>query len=104
MSGHPPDITGIWLHSHEEDTASTMMFHPRNYPFRPARWRDAIEVRADGTCIWHGSSADDRGQAVPGSWEDLGDGRAQITIPAEAGGPLQRRIQSWTADTLVVEK
>ncbi|MCU1515972.1 MAG: hypothetical protein JWQ75_693 [Pseudarthrobacter sp.] len=104
MSGPPPDITGIWLHSHEEDTSSTMMFRPRNYSFRPARWRDAIEVRADGTCIWHGSSADDRGQAVPVSWEDLGDGSAQITIPADTGSPLHRRIQSWTADTLVVEK
>ena len=104
MSGPPPEIVGIWLHAHEDDTASTMVFRPRHYDFRPARWRDAIEVQADGTCTWHGSSADDRGQAVPGRWEDLGGGRAQITLPADDGEPSRRRIQSWTTDMLIVEK
>ena len=81
-----------------------MVFRPRDYPFRPARWRDAIELRADGTCIWHGSSPDDRGQAIPGRWEDLGNGHAQIKITTAAGGSLPRRIQSWAPDKLVVEK
>jgi hypothetical protein len=100
----PRDITGIWLHSHEEDTASTMIFRPRGYAFRPARWRDAIEVQADGICIWHGSSADDRGESVPGRWEDLGDGQAEITPVTDAGDALPRRVRSWAADKLIVEK
>ena len=104
MSGPPQEVTGIWLHAHEEDTASTMVFRPRDYAFRPARWRDAIEVRADGTCIWHGSSADDRGQAVPGRWEDLGNGQAQLMIPASAGDTSARRVQSWASDKLIVER
>ncbi|HEX7201189.1 MAG TPA: hypothetical protein VF249_00305 [Arthrobacter sp.] len=104
MSGIPPEVTGVWLHSHEEDTSSAMVFRPRDYPLRPARWRDAIEVRADGTCIWHGSSPDDRGQATPGRWEDLGNGQAQMTVAADAGGPLPRRIQSWAPDKLVIDK
>jgi hypothetical protein len=97
-------MTGIWLHSHEEDTASTMVFRPRGYAFRPARWRDAIEVRADGTCIWHGSSADDRGESVPGRWEDLADGQAQLIIATAAGDPRPRKIQSWAQNKLIVEK
>jgi hypothetical protein len=104
VSGPPPEVTGIWLHSHEEDTDSTMVFRPRDHVFRPARWRDAIELQADGTCIWHGSGPDDRGQASAGRWEDLGTGRAQITIPTATGQPLHHRIQSWTPDKLVVEK
>lgn len=104
MSGPPAELVGIWLHSHEEDSGSTMVFRPRHYAFRPARWRDAIEVQADGGCVWHGSSPDDRGQAMPGRWDDLGNGRAQITIPTAAGQPFQRRIQSWGPEKLVVEK
>lgn len=104
MSGVPPEITGIWLHCHEEDTVSTMVFRPQTYAFRPARWRDAIELRADGTCIWHGSGPDDRGQAVHGQWEDLGDEQAQFTFPTAAGQPFRHRIQSWAPDQLIVEK
>jgi hypothetical protein len=104
VTGTPREITGIWLHSHEEDTASTMVFRPRDYTLRPARWRDAIELREDGSFIWHGSSADDRGQGTPGRWEDLGNGQAQFTLPTAAGGALPRRIMSWAPDKLVVEK
>jgi hypothetical protein len=95
---------GIWLHSHEEDTASAMVFRPRDYPLPPARWRDAIELRADGTCIWHGSSPDDRGQAVPGSWQDLGNGRAEISSSAAEGGSSPRLVHSWAPDKLVIQK
>lgn len=103
MNGPPPELTGIWLHSHEEDTGSTMVFRPRTYAFPPTRWRDAIELRADGTCIWHGSSPDDRGQPVPSRWEDLGHGRAQITSPADEGNSPGHRIR-WAADRLVIDK
>ncbi len=81
-----------------------MIFRPRGYAFRPARWRDAIEVQADGTCIWHGSSADDRGESISGIWEDLGDGQAEITAAIDAGAALPRRVQSWAPDKLIVEK
>ena len=104
MSGPPAELVGIWLHSHEEDSATTMVFRPRHYAFRPARWRDAIEVQADGGCVWHGSGPDDRGQAIPGRWEDLGNGRAQITIGTASDQPFQHRIQSWGPEKLVVEK
>lgn len=104
VTGPAQEITGIWLHSHEEDTPSTLVFRPRDYPLQPARWRDAIELRADGTCIWHGSSPDDRGQAIDGRWEDLGGGQAQIKAATAGGGSLPRRIQSWAPDKLVIKK
>jgi hypothetical protein len=104
MTGPPPEVTGIWLHSHEEDTASALVFRPRDYPLPPARWRDAIELRADGTCIWHGSSPDDRGQAIPGSWQELENGQATISSTAAEGGSRPRLVQSWAPDKLVVAK
>lgn len=104
MSGIPAEMAGVWLHAHEEDTASTMVFRPRGYALKPARWRDAIEVHPDGTCIWHGSSPDDRGQAFPGRWEDLGGGQARISIPAAAGASFPGQVQSWAPDKLVMGK
>lgn len=104
MNGPPPEIIGIWLHSHEEDTESTTIFRPRHYNFPRTRWRDALELIPDGTCIWHGSGPDDRGQAIPGRWEDLENGRAQITIPTPGGQPSRRRIQTWAPDKLILEK
>jgi hypothetical protein len=81
-----------------------MVFRPRDYPLPPARWRDAIELQADGTCIWHGSSPDDRGQALPGRWRDLGNGRAEISSRAAEGGSSPRLVQSWAPDKLVIQK
>lgn len=104
MNGPPPELAGIWLHSHEEDTGSAMVFRPRTYAFPPARWRDAVELRGDGTCIWHGSSPDDRGQTVPSRWEDLGQGRAQITVPGAAGSLATHGVRSWSHDKLVIDK
>ena len=104
MSGIPAEVAGVWLHAHEEDTPSTMVFRPRDYALKPARWRDAIEVRPDGTCIWHGSSPDDRGQAVTGRWEDLGGGQARISMPEAAGNLFPGPVQSWAVDKLVIAK
>lgn len=104
MNGTPPELVGVWMHSHEEDTDSTMVFRPRQYTFPRTRWRDAMELRADGTCIWHGSSPDDRGQATPGYWKDLGDARVQIAIPTAGERLVDHRVRSWTRDRLVLDK
>ncbi len=100
----PPEIVGVWLHSHEEDTDSTMVYRPRGYVFPPSRGRDAIDLRSDGTLIEYGSGPDDRGQAVVGRWVDLGHGRLRITIPRGEGIPPTRRVLSWAPDVLAIER
>lgn len=47
MTGPSAEITGIWLHCHEEDAPSSMVIRPRDYPLRPARWRDARELMVE---------------------------------------------------------
>lgn len=103
MSGPPPEIAGVWLHSHEEDTASTIVYRPRGYAFPPSRGRDALELRPDGTLVEHGVGPDDRGHAVSGHWEALGDGQILLTVP-HGTTDSARRVLSWTPEMLVLEK
>jgi hypothetical protein len=103
VTGPPPEIAGVWLHSHEEDTASTIVYRPRGYAFPPSRGRDALEFRPGGTLVEHGIGPDDRGEAVPGRWEVLRDGRILLTVPHGAGGSSARRVLSWTSEVLVLE-
>jgi hypothetical protein len=61
----PRRITGIWLHPYEEETAPTSVFRPRlRLPGGPLAGR------------------------IPGRWEDLGNGRAQIAVITAAGSPF----------------
>jgi hypothetical protein len=45
----PDELTGRWVHSHEEDTADAMVYRPADYAFPPSRGREAIELRPDGS-------------------------------------------------------
>ncbi|WP_185263438.1 hypothetical protein [Pseudarthrobacter sp. NBSH8] len=47
MTGPSAEITGIWLNCHEEDAPSSMVIRPRDYPLRPARWRDERELMVE---------------------------------------------------------
>ena len=104
MNGTPPELVGVWMHSHEEDTDSIMVFRPRQYTFPRTRGRDAMELRADGTCVWHGSGPDDRGRATLGHCENLGNAQVHIAIPAAGDRLVNHRVRSWTPDRLVLDK
>lgn len=105
MSNGPPSgITGFWLHSQEEDTASTTVYRRRGYSFPPSRGRDALELRPDGTCVGYDSGPDDRGRQLTYRWEDDDGPPFGITVQHGDGGSSTRRILSWTPDVLVLEK
>jgi hypothetical protein len=63
-----------------------------------------VELRPDGTLVEYDSGPDDRGRAVPGRWEERGDGGIQLTVPRGGGGASTRRILSWTPEMLVLER
>lgn len=81
-----------------------MVYRPRGYALPPARGRDALELRPDGTGIEYGSGPDDRGRAVVGRWEDLGSGGMQVTFARGDGDCSTRPILSWAPDMLVLGK
>lgn len=105
MNVLPPELTGVWMHSQEEDTASTVVYRRREYSFPPSRGRDALDLRPDGTCVGWDSGPDDRGRQRTYRWENAGGDPDRITIHADDGGSsTTRRIVSWTPELLVFEK
>jgi hypothetical protein len=61
-------LTGRWVHSHEEDTDSRLVFRPADHTFPPSRGRQAIEFRPDGAFTETVSGPDDRPAQTSGRW------------------------------------
>ena len=63
-----PDLTGTWIHSHEEDHDGLQVYRPAGYPFPPARGRSALTLASDGSARSGSPGPDDRGIVADGSW------------------------------------
>jgi hypothetical protein len=87
MSG-PTELTRHWGHSFEEDHDDVRVYRPAGHPFPPARGRDGLDLRPDGTYVDIGVGRGDAGSARPGTWHADGD-RLQLT---PGTGP-QRSVQ-----------
>ncbi len=72
MAG-PEDLAKRWSHSFEEDHDGVRVYRPGDYPFPPARGRDGLDLRADGTYDDIGVGRGDAGSARPGTWRADGD-------------------------------
>ena len=90
-----------WVHSHEEDTATTQVFRPSSYKFPPARGRFGFELKADGTLIQFGIGATDRTQRSIGRWNL--EGENLVFSPSEPQASRKLKIVSASPDRLVVE-
>ena len=64
----PVALCRHWVHSHEEDTGSEMVFRPDDFTFPPSRGRREIEIRSDGTLVLTSVGPVDRPQKELGSW------------------------------------
>jgi hypothetical protein len=89
----PDSLAKTWLHSHEEDTAGSQVFRPSDFPFPPARGRDALTLNPDGSLQRSGAGPDDRRRNLSGgSWKvqgdnlhvDFGDGSRRSYVIEEA--------------------
>jgi hypothetical protein len=90
-----------WVHSHEEDTETEMVFRPASYAFARSRGRSALELRADGSYAESAPGPTDRPEDAEGSWE-LEDG--VLTLRTGDGSTRVLRIASVDDDRLVVRK
>lgn len=97
------DVTGRWVHVHEEDTADEMVFRPVGTPLPPARGRMAFDLRADGTFAESGLGATDAPEEASGSW-DLTDDTLTLSEGATQGVPRRMAVVAADAERLVVRK
>ena len=90
-----------WVHSHEEDTATEMVFRPVNYAFPPSRGRTGYTFRADGTCVQFGPGPADRQISTAGTWSIDPDYTIRIVT---AGPPQLLYVVTLGKDKLTVKR
>jgi len=93
-------LTKTWVHSHEEDKGGMQVFRPADYPFPPARGRDALSLKADGSLVKSISGADDRATKMPaGSWKVQDE---KLILQQQGGACNEYAIESVNADKLLL--
>jgi hypothetical protein len=93
-----------WVHSHEEDSETEMVFRPETYDFPPSRGRVSFLLRDDGSFTDWGIGPTDRTEKSTGAWE-LEDDR-HVVLRDKDTRVVRRRldIQSVSEDRLVIRK
>ena len=84
------DLIGHWVHSHEEDTASEMIFRPASFSFPRSRGRDSFELTPD-VLIEHGPGPGDAATAMRGKWSVSEKG--ELSFFREGGKKAARVLQ-----------
>jgi hypothetical protein len=101
----PVSLYQRWVHSHEEDTASEMVFRPASYPFPRSRGRMEFELRADQRLLKTGIAPTDGRSEMQGGWRAVGGEdeplRLELTTP---DGTQVLHVSSVDAAKLVVRK
>ena len=92
-----------WLHSHEEDSDSEMVFRPSTFPFPPSRGRSGFELGADGSAVAISLGPTDVPEEGGGKWALEGASRLSVHLP-EANQVRIFDILSADPDRLVVKK
>ena len=92
-----------WVHSHEEDTATEMVFRPSTYKLPPSRGRFSFELKADGGITEYGIGATDRSTISEGTW-NLEDNVRLSLCSVRKDSSQVFNIVSMTPEKLVVKK
>jgi hypothetical protein len=93
-----------WVHSHEEDTDTEMVFRPDGFKFPPSRGRVAFELKEDGTALDRGIGATDIPREAEGRWTVEEDGT--IVLLEKGTDRVLRRlpVESVVPDRLALRK
>lgn len=92
-----------WVHSHEEDTATEMVFRPSTYKLPPSRGRFSFELKADGGITEYRIGATDRSASSEGTWS-LKDNEQLSISSAQTDSSRIFNVVSVTPEKLVVKK
>lgn len=93
-----------WVHAHEEDTATEMVFRSAETPLPPARGRDGFELRADKTASHIAIGPTDVSEEAPGSWKLDESDPPRLQISLTTGEKQSLQVVSVANDRLVVRK
>jgi hypothetical protein len=103
MSGNKIDLDHLaqsWVHAHEEDTPTTSVYRPAQFPLPPARGRTGFQLHADGSLTARGPGPADQTVTAPGTWTLAGN-RLELCPQGERAHNLE--IESVEPDRLVVK-
>ena len=92
-----------WLHSHEEDTGTQMVFRPSTFQFPRSRGRFGFELKADGSYVDIGIAPADGTLETQGSW-GLDNETLILSSEAYADGTRKMHVLSVSDDILILEK
>jgi len=97
-------LTQHWVHSHEEDSETEMVFRPANYKFPPSRGRSSFELKPDGLMTESGPGPTDRREQSEGKWRL--DAQGNLVFYDDPGDQQRRVLKIASADRsrLVVKK
>jgi len=97
-------LTGLWVHSHEEDTDTEMVFRPRGFRFPPARGRNSFELKAGGSLVMGGIAPNDQRTTADGVWKLEGDNKLALYSGSNSTPDQVMEIVSADKDRLIVKK
>ena len=97
------EVSGGWVHAHEEDTEEQMVFRPVGTDLPPSRGRMSFELRPDGTFAETGLGASDVPEEATGSWSVEGE-TITLSEGATQAVPREMAVVSADEDRLVIRK
>src|SRR5947199_9004120 len=97
-------LNNRWIHSHEEDTDSEMIFRSADFAFPPSRGRTGFELRPDQSMIEINPGPTDRPEKTKGSWKVEGRNQLCFFKPGSTRPSRSLKIISAESDKLVVAK
>jgi hypothetical protein len=92
-----------WIHSHEEDTPTEMVFRPADFPFPPSRGRHGFELKPDGSYVETAIGPTDKPQKAEGRWSLQGD-RIEIHNAGARAPTRTLEVTAATPNRLVIRK
>lgn len=101
---NPVGLVQRWLHSHEEDTATEMVFRPSNFPFPPSRGRTGFELHPDHTLVEIGIAPTDQPSETSGSWELHEEDEPILLLSPSTESSRTLRLAAASPERLVVKK
>lgn len=93
-----------WVHSHEEDTDTEIVFRPAGFNFPRSRGRIGFELKHDGGLVETGIAPADGPQQTQGTWKLEGDDSLVFYTSAEPKPRRVMKIASVDKSRLVVKK